>query len=279
MVHKYAMALWLLDLDITSVQAVVRRRDLFMEPCAVIFEYEDPMVLGTMEVQYAPKLYMRSRYYGADEFFEITGDEGQIWVTRATGEMLDLAPVMLFTGHRARAADDRVPRHRRRLGRGLRPLVATFRRLARQRDPGRHVTRVRHQGAPALLRGLSGLRDRRPRRPPHHHRLRHPDRVGRLVAQDAGEELDEVVGHLVGMRHDADVARSRRSRGTRTRGMTAAAWRAFSGGESTSCSKARTRQGTAISGHRVVRDGSVDHANAASYWPRRPGFGQPGGRP
>src|ERR1700677_4637061 len=99
MVHKYAMALWLLDLDITSVQAVVRRRDLFMEPCAVIFEYEDPMVLGTMEVQYAPQLYLRSSYYGADEFFEITGDEGQIWVTRATGEMLDLPPVMLFTGN------------------------------------------------------------------------------------------------------------------------------------------------------------------------------------
>jgi predicted dehydrogenase len=97
-VHKYAMALWLLDLDITSVQAVVRRRDLFFEPCAAIFEYEDPMVLGTMEVQYSPKLYMRSSYYGADEFFEITGDEGQIWVTRATGEMLDLPPVMLFTG-------------------------------------------------------------------------------------------------------------------------------------------------------------------------------------
>ena len=56
-------------------------------------------MLGTMEVQYAPKLYMRSSYYGADEFFEITGDEGQIWVTRATGEMLDLAPVMLFTGN------------------------------------------------------------------------------------------------------------------------------------------------------------------------------------
>ncbi|HUC04051.1 MAG TPA: Gfo/Idh/MocA family oxidoreductase [Acidimicrobiales bacterium] len=98
MVHKYAMALWLLDLDITSVQSVVRRRDLFFEPCACIFEYEDPDVLGTMEVQYAPKLYMRSSYYGADEFFEITGDEGQLWVTRATGEMLDLPPVMLFTG-------------------------------------------------------------------------------------------------------------------------------------------------------------------------------------
>ena len=98
MVHKYAMARWLLDLDVVSVQAVVRRRDLYFEPCAVILEYEDPGVLGMMEVQYAPDFYLRSSYYGADEFFEITGDEGQIWVTRATGQMLDLAPVVLFTG-------------------------------------------------------------------------------------------------------------------------------------------------------------------------------------
>jgi predicted dehydrogenase len=98
MVHKYAMALWLVDQDIVSVQATVRRRDLFFEPCAVIFEYEDPGLLGTMEVQYAPQMWMRSSYYGADEFFEIQGDEGYIWVTRATGEMLDLPPVVLYTG-------------------------------------------------------------------------------------------------------------------------------------------------------------------------------------
>jgi predicted dehydrogenase len=98
MVHKYAMALWLFDQDIVSVQAVVRRRDLFFEPCAAIFEYEDPNLLGTMEVQYAPKMYMSSRYYGADEFFEIQGDEGLLWVTRATGEMLDLPPVVLYRG-------------------------------------------------------------------------------------------------------------------------------------------------------------------------------------
>ena len=62
LVHKYAMALWLLDLDIVSVQAVVHRRDLFFEPFAVIFEYENPDVLGMMEVQYAPNFYMRSSY-------------------------------------------------------------------------------------------------------------------------------------------------------------------------------------------------------------------------
>jgi predicted dehydrogenase len=98
MVHKYAMALWLFDQDIVSVQAVVRRRDLFFEPCAAIFEYEDPSLIGTMEVQYAPQMWLRSSYYGADEFFEIQGDEGFLWVTRATGEMLDLAPVVLYRG-------------------------------------------------------------------------------------------------------------------------------------------------------------------------------------
>lgn len=98
MVHKYAMALWLFDQDIVSVQSVVRRRDLFFEPCAAIFEYEDPDLLGVMEVHYAPQMWLRSSYYGADEFFEIQGDEGLLWVTRATGEMLDLAPVVLYRG-------------------------------------------------------------------------------------------------------------------------------------------------------------------------------------
>ncbi len=100
MVHKYATALWLVDADIVSVQAVVRRRDLFFEPCAVLFEYDDPGLLGTMEVTYAPEMWMRSSYYGADEFFEVQGDEGLIWVTRCTGEMLDLPPVVLYRGDR-----------------------------------------------------------------------------------------------------------------------------------------------------------------------------------
>ena len=97
-VHKYAMALWLVDPDIISVQAVVRRRDIFFEPCAVIFEYDDPDLLGTMEVQYAREMWMRSGYFGADEFFEVQGEEGFVWVTRATGEMLDLPPVVLYQG-------------------------------------------------------------------------------------------------------------------------------------------------------------------------------------
>ncbi len=98
MIHKYAVALWLFDQDIVSVQAVVRRRDYYFEPCASIFEYEDPEILGTMDVTYAPRMWLRSSYYGADEFFEVQGDEGFLWVTRCTGEMLDLPAVVLYDG-------------------------------------------------------------------------------------------------------------------------------------------------------------------------------------
>jgi len=94
--HKYATALWLFDQDIRSVQAVVRQAPVFFEaPTAAIFEYERDTLLGMMEVTYAPHMAIRSRYYGADEFFEIQGTDGFIWVTRATGEMLDLPPVVV----------------------------------------------------------------------------------------------------------------------------------------------------------------------------------------
>jgi predicted dehydrogenase len=95
-VHKYAAALWLFDQDVTSVQAIVRQAPLFFEaPTAAIWEYERETLLGMMEVTYAPRMSLRSSYYGADEFFEIQGTDGFIWVTRATGEMLDLPPVVV----------------------------------------------------------------------------------------------------------------------------------------------------------------------------------------
>jgi predicted dehydrogenase len=96
MVHKYAVALWLFPERIRSVQAVVRKGPLFFEsPTAAIFEYDRDDLLGTMEVTYAPRMQLRSQYYGADEMFEIQGTDGFVWVTRATGQMLDLPPVML----------------------------------------------------------------------------------------------------------------------------------------------------------------------------------------
>jgi predicted dehydrogenase len=106
--HKYAMALWLVDEDVRSVQAVVRQGPLFFEaPTAALWEYAREDLLGLMEVSYAPDMFIRSNHYGADEFFEIQGTRGFIWVTRLCGQLHDLPALMLYEedGRRTEFAD------------------------------------------------------------------------------------------------------------------------------------------------------------------------------
>ena len=96
--HKYAMALWLIDASVRTAQAVVRPGPLFFEaPTVALFEYDRPDLLGMMEVSYAPDMFIASDHYGADEFFEIQGTRGFVWVTRLCGRLhADLAPVVLY---------------------------------------------------------------------------------------------------------------------------------------------------------------------------------------
>jgi predicted dehydrogenase len=96
--HKYAMALWLVDTDIRSVQAIARQGPLFFEaPTVALFEYARDDLLGMMEVSYAPDMFIRSDHYGADEFFEIQGTRGFIWVTRLCGNLhVDLPALVLY---------------------------------------------------------------------------------------------------------------------------------------------------------------------------------------
>ena len=96
--HKYAMALWLVDTDVASVQAVARQGPLFFEaPTVALFEYARRDLLGMMEVSYAPDMFIRSDHYGADEFFEIQGTRGFVWVTRLCGNLhVDLPPLVLY---------------------------------------------------------------------------------------------------------------------------------------------------------------------------------------
>ena len=97
--HKYAMALWLLDEDVTSVNAVVRKGRLFFEaPMVALMEYGRADLLGMMEVSHAPGMFIESDWFGADEFFEIQGTDGFIWVTRLSGRLLDLPPLMMRSG-------------------------------------------------------------------------------------------------------------------------------------------------------------------------------------
>lgn len=97
--HKYATAMWWLG-DIEKLQSFVTKTDDYIAevPSVATWKFKDKACLGVMDYTAAPDMPLRTKYYPSDEFFEIQGARGAIWVTRCTGEMLDMPPVMLLKG-------------------------------------------------------------------------------------------------------------------------------------------------------------------------------------
>jgi predicted dehydrogenase len=98
-VHKYATAAYWIG-EIGPVSAVVTRGpDFILEtPSVATWRFKGRDCLGVVDYTHAPEMTMRGRYVRVDEFFEIHGSRGIIWVTRCSGEMLDLPPVQLIRG-------------------------------------------------------------------------------------------------------------------------------------------------------------------------------------
>ena len=97
--HKYATAMsWLGDVE--KVYSMVTRTDDFIleAPSAIMWRFKGGDRIGLFDYTNASQMPIRGRYYPSDEFFEIQGSKGVIWVTRCTAEMLDLPPVMLIKG-------------------------------------------------------------------------------------------------------------------------------------------------------------------------------------
>jgi predicted dehydrogenase len=98
-VHKYATAMYWIG-EIGEISAIVGGGGDFLQetPSVATWRFKGRECLGLIDYTYAPEMAIRSRYYRADEFFEIHGSRGILWVTRCTGEMLDLPPVVLIKG-------------------------------------------------------------------------------------------------------------------------------------------------------------------------------------
>jgi predicted dehydrogenase len=98
-VHKYATAEYWIG-EIGDISAIVGRTADFLHetPSAAMWQFRGRDCLGIIDYTFAPEMTIRSRYYKADEFFEIHGSRGILWVTRCTGEMLDLPPVVVIRG-------------------------------------------------------------------------------------------------------------------------------------------------------------------------------------
>ena len=98
--HKVATAIWWGG-DVEKVSAIITRSDddFLMElPASATWKYAGRDSLASIEYASAHHMPIRTSYYAADEFMEIIGSEGVLWVTRCTGEMLDLPPLVLHRG-------------------------------------------------------------------------------------------------------------------------------------------------------------------------------------
>ena len=98
--HKVATAIWWGG-EVEKVSAIITRSDdnfLTELPASATWKYAGRDALATIEYAAAPDMPIRTSYYAADEFMEIIGSEGVLWVTRCTGEMLDLPPLVLHRG-------------------------------------------------------------------------------------------------------------------------------------------------------------------------------------
>jgi predicted dehydrogenase len=98
-VHKYATAAYWIG-EIGELSAIVTRgADFIMEtPSVATWRFKDRDCLGVVDYTFASDMTIRGRYVRVDEFMEIHGSRGIIWVTRCSGEMLDLPPVQVIRG-------------------------------------------------------------------------------------------------------------------------------------------------------------------------------------
>jgi len=99
--HKLSLALWLMDES--RVEALHGWINYFTgvidAPANIIWKYpqknpQDPPKFGSMEFTYASNLYYPSNYYAIDEFIEISGTKGIMWINQCTsgGNFLSKSP-------------------------------------------------------------------------------------------------------------------------------------------------------------------------------------------
>jgi predicted dehydrogenase len=65
-------------------------------PSMIIWKHEGAEKFGSWDMLNSPQFLIPTRYYPVDEWVEVTGTRGILWVTRCSSKMVDLAPVIVF---------------------------------------------------------------------------------------------------------------------------------------------------------------------------------------
>jgi predicted dehydrogenase len=95
--HEWATA-WYLMGEIERVTAWIDSADGVLDsPLALMWKHKDARRYGICDFVYAEELHIPSKYYPNDEWFEITGSRGVIFIRRCTGDLHDGPALSVFS--------------------------------------------------------------------------------------------------------------------------------------------------------------------------------------
>ncbi|MBD3195516.1 MAG: hypothetical protein GF317_10700 [Candidatus Lokiarchaeota archaeon] len=89
-IHKFSLALWLMNQErVDKVYAWIDYFSGIMDgPSNIFWKYptdeEEAPKYGSMEFSLAPNMYFPSNYYACEEFMEISGTKGMMWINQCT---------------------------------------------------------------------------------------------------------------------------------------------------------------------------------------------------
>lgn len=104
--HKFTVALFLGG-DVEKVSAFIENRDFFVDaPATVMWKYKADQRYGVMECVHANDLHIKTKYYNCEERFEVTGSRGILWITRCTGQLMDVPALIMYRDGETRGYDN-----------------------------------------------------------------------------------------------------------------------------------------------------------------------------
>ncbi len=93
--HKYALGIFFGG-PVDKVSAFIENPGMFLDtPATVMWKHKAASCYGILDAVYAPDLIIDTKYYPVEERIEITGSKGIIWVTRLTGGLMKVAPLIV----------------------------------------------------------------------------------------------------------------------------------------------------------------------------------------
>ncbi|MFB3926196.1 MAG: Gfo/Idh/MocA family protein [Syntrophales bacterium] len=97
--HLFSIAIWFLG-DVEKVHSYISYRNtkfgLLDSPAVVTWKYKNVEKFGSYEAISSGDLIIPTKYWPEDEWFEISGRRGFIWVNRCTSMLLDKPPVTMW---------------------------------------------------------------------------------------------------------------------------------------------------------------------------------------